>query len=161
MPGSSGHDSPQVMFTSYKLPKSSPPPSVPMPGGLPLGPHPMTPLGHLAQLGRDNSPPRMPVPFTTNASCTTNNNFSTINSFSTSSNFNSSNNFITTSNSSTNYIFPSSYNCGTTSICSTSTTSTTGDQPASSDGPQPVLLPRTGPLLANPLQPQVSALLVS
>ena len=64
LPVSSCHDSPQAIFTSFKLPKSSPPP--PTPPGI-LGHssmlhHPaLTPLGHLANLGREvSSPPPGP-----------------------------------------------------------------------------------------------------
>ncbi|XP_069193805.1 zinc finger protein castor homolog 1 isoform X8 [Procambarus clarkii] len=102
-PVSSAHDSPQAIFASFKLPKSSPPPHGPL--GMPMGPHPMTPLGHLANLGRDSSPPRLSIP------------------------------------------------CSTSSNCSTSTCNTVG-HPTTPGGPLPILLPLTGPLLSNPLQPQ-------
>nr|XP_053646337.1 zinc finger protein castor homolog 1-like isoform X11 [Cherax quadricarinatus] len=103
LPVSSAHDTPQAIFTSFKLPKSSPPPHGPL--GMPIGPHPMTPLGHLAHLGRETSPPRLHIP------------------------------------------------CSTSSNCSTSNCSTVG-HPTTPGGPQPILLPLTGPVLSNPLQPQ-------
>lgn len=104
LPVSSAHDTPQAIFTSFKLPKSSPPPHGPL--GVAIGPHSMTPLGHLAQMGRETSPPRLSIP------------------------------------------------CSTSSSCGNSTCSTTG-QPTTPGGTQPILLPLSGPLLSNPLQPQV------
>ncbi|XP_042237575.1 zinc finger protein castor homolog 1-like isoform X2 [Homarus americanus] len=104
LPVSSVHDTPQAIFTSFKLPKSSPPPHGHL--GMTLGPHPMTPLGHLAHLGRDTSPPRLTIP------CSTNNN-----------------------------------------ICSATITAT-AQQSVTPGSIQPILLPLTGPLLSNPLQPQ-------
>ncbi|KAG0728909.1 Transcription factor castor [Chionoecetes opilio] len=69
LPVSSGHDTPQAIFTSFKLPKNSPPPLGVV--GLPMGPLPMTPLGHLAQMGRETSPPRLSIPCSTTTSCST------------------------------------------------------------------------------------------
>ncbi|XP_018008761.1 zinc finger protein castor homolog 1 isoform X3 [Hyalella azteca] len=71
LPGSSNHDTPPAIFTSFKLPKSSPPPhclSSHLPTSMSGPPHSMitslgnvatTPLAHLAQLGREmaESPP--------------------------------------------------------------------------------------------------------
>lgn len=103
LPVSSAHDTPQAIFTSFKLPKSSPPPHGPF--GVAIGPHPMTPLGHLAQMGRETSPPRLPI------------------------------------------------SCSASTTCGTNTCSATG-QPTTPGGTQPILLPLSGPLLSNPLQPQ-------
>ena len=75
LPGSSNHDSPPALFTSFKLPKSSPPPfgASAMPSisqhstGIAaslssLSSMATTPLGHLAQLGREmNTSPPIPI----------------------------------------------------------------------------------------------------
>ncbi|CAL4065187.1 unnamed protein product [Meganyctiphanes norvegica] len=78
LPVSSSHNSPQAIFTSFKLPKSSPPPLnlLGMQMGLQPGPQmvqhirpqSMTPLGHLANMGRDGhiTPPGLTIP-TSNA----------------------------------------------------------------------------------------------
>lgn len=112
---SSAHDSPQAIFTSFKLPKTSPPPHGP-PLAMPpaLATHPMTPLGHLAHMGRDASPPSLIMSSSAN-----------------------------TSTSTTSSVVPQPATLG-------------GPLGAALGGPQPVLLPLRGPLLANPLQPQVS-----
>nr|XP_027235527.1 zinc finger protein castor homolog 1-like [Penaeus vannamei] len=113
LPVSSAHDSPQAIFTSFKLPKTSPPPHGP-PLAMPpaLATHPMTPLGHLAHMGRDASPPSLIMSSSAN-----------------------------TSTSTTSSVVPQPATLG-------------GPLGAALGGPQPVLLPLRGPLLANPLQPQ-------
>ncbi|CAL4065186.1 unnamed protein product, partial [Meganyctiphanes norvegica] len=86
LPVSSMHDSPQAIFTSFKLPKASPPslnllamqmgqqarPQLMPQLGPQFSPHirppPMTPLGHLTNMGREGhiTPPGLNVP-TSNA----------------------------------------------------------------------------------------------
>ncbi|XP_068222257.1 zinc finger protein castor homolog 1-like isoform X3 [Palaemon carinicauda] len=121
------HDSPQAIFTSFKLPKSSPPPPAPPPtthvplGMMPLGhlhPHPLSSasLGHHLSLKRDSaSPPGLAIPLSCSGS-----------------------------------------------IAISSASSVVGPQPSSSaatsSSSQPVLLPLSGPVTTNPLQPQAEVM---